>query len=118
MSLGEETVLAMVQNQCYYFGIGAPPILAYFCGDWDVHWGYEVLTHGHLSYHKGVFFEVGAAFLVVLQGSQKEDHHLGVPYKRHMPINCNSLWKNIPAHLVWWVAWRSCNRNNVEPRCL
>ena len=29
--------------------IGAPPILVYFSGDWDVHWGYGLLTHGHFS---------------------------------------------------------------------
>ena len=23
-----------------HFGVGAPPILVYFSGDWDVHWGY------------------------------------------------------------------------------
>ena len=23
-------------------GIGAPPILVYFSGDWDVHWGYDL----------------------------------------------------------------------------
>ena len=28
------------------FWIGAPPILVYFSGDWDVHWEYGVLTHG------------------------------------------------------------------------
>ena len=39
----------MVQNQWYHFGIGAPPILVYFTGDWDVHWGYGVLTHGHIG---------------------------------------------------------------------
>ena len=22
----------------------------YFCGDWDVHWGYRFLTHGHMSF--------------------------------------------------------------------
>ena len=21
----------------------------YFSGDWDVHWGYGILTHGHLK---------------------------------------------------------------------
>ena len=31
-----------------HIGIGAPPILVYFSGDWDVHWGYGVLTHGHM----------------------------------------------------------------------
>ena len=27
------------QNQWYHFGVGAPPILVYFSGDWDIHWG-------------------------------------------------------------------------------
>ena len=31
----------------HHFGVGAPPILVCFSGDWDVHWGYGVLTHGH-----------------------------------------------------------------------
>ena len=41
--------MAMVQNQWYHFGIGAPPILVYFGGDWGVHWQYEVLTLGHMA---------------------------------------------------------------------
>ena len=32
----------------YHFGIGAP-ILVDFSGDWDVHWGYGLLTHGHTT---------------------------------------------------------------------
>ena len=40
--------MAMVQSHWHHFGIGALPILAYFGGDWDVHWGYRVLTHGHM----------------------------------------------------------------------
>ena len=40
--------MAMVQNQWYHFGIGAPPILVYFRRDWDAHRGYGVLTHGHM----------------------------------------------------------------------
>ena len=28
----------MGQNQWCNFGVGAPPILVYFCGDWDVDW--------------------------------------------------------------------------------
>ena len=39
--------LAVGQNQWYHFGVGAPLILVYFSGDWDVHWGYGILTHGH-----------------------------------------------------------------------
>ena len=31
-----------------HFGVGAP-ILVYFSGDWDVHWGYGILTHGQLK---------------------------------------------------------------------
>ena len=34
--------MAVGQNQWYHFGIGAPPILIYFNGDWDVHWGYDL----------------------------------------------------------------------------
>ena len=45
--------LAMVQNQWNHFGTGAPPILVYFSGDWDVHWGYGVLTHGQFSFGRG-----------------------------------------------------------------
>ena len=41
--------MAVGQNQWYHFGIGAPPILVYFSGGWDVHWGYGLLTHGHVS---------------------------------------------------------------------
>ena len=40
--------VAVGQNQWYHFGVGAPPILVYFSGDWDVHWGCEILTHGHV----------------------------------------------------------------------
>ena len=29
-----------------HFGVGASPILVYFSGDWDVRWGYGILTHG------------------------------------------------------------------------
>ena len=41
------------QHQLYHFGLGAPPILVYFSGDWDVHWGYGLLTHSHMSYQNG-----------------------------------------------------------------
>ena len=46
----EATHEAVGQNQWYHFGVGAPPILVYFSGDWDVHWGYDSdLTHGQES---------------------------------------------------------------------
>ena len=34
--------IAVGQNQWYHFGVGPPPILVYFSGDWDVHWGYNL----------------------------------------------------------------------------
>ena len=43
-----ERDVAVGQNQWYHFGVGAPPILVYFSGDWDVHWVYGVLTHGRM----------------------------------------------------------------------
>ena len=41
--------MAVGQNQWYHFGVGAPPILVFFSGDWDVDWGYGILTHGHIA---------------------------------------------------------------------
>ena len=40
--------VAVGQNQWHHFGVSAPPMLVYFGGDWDVHWGYGILTHGHV----------------------------------------------------------------------
>ena len=31
-------MLAVGQNQWYHFGVGAPPVLVNFSGDWEVHW--------------------------------------------------------------------------------
>ena len=36
-------------NGNYHFGVGAPPILIYFSGDWDVHCGYDLgFDPGHI----------------------------------------------------------------------
>ena len=32
-----ETHVAVGQHQWYHFGVGAPPVLVYVSGDWDVH---------------------------------------------------------------------------------
>ena len=35
------------------FWVGAAPILVFFSsGDWDVHWGYDLLTHGHMAFRQ------------------------------------------------------------------
>ena len=43
---GHQSHLAVGQNQWYHFGVGAPPSLVYFSGDfsgdWDVHWGSDL----------------------------------------------------------------------------
>ena len=44
--------VAVGQNQWYHFGVGAPPVLVYFSGDWHVHWGYGLVTHGHVGFVK------------------------------------------------------------------
>ena len=38
-----------------HFGVGTPPIFVFFSGDWDVHWGCRLLTHGHM----GLFLKTG-----------------------------------------------------------
>ena len=65
--------MAMVQNQWYHFGIGAPPILIYLSGDWDVHRGsLWVLTHGNHMFPRA-FLRPGAAPLPgKLGGVQKK----------------------------------------------
>ena len=41
--------MAVGQNKWYHFGVGAPPILVFFSGDWDVHWECGILTHGQMA---------------------------------------------------------------------
>ena len=68
--------MAMGRNQWYHFGVGAPPILVYFSGDWDVHWGYGVLTHGQMEKHGDGFLD-GTPFWTAFSGSQRETAHFG-----------------------------------------
>ena len=42
--------VAVGQHQWCHVGVGAPPILVYFSGDWDVHSGYGILTYGHVAF--------------------------------------------------------------------
>ena len=43
------TYMALGQINGTHLGVGAPPILVYFSGAWDVHWGYGLLTHVHMQ---------------------------------------------------------------------
>ena len=47
--LGPPTKDMAVVVKTLMVGAGAPLILVYFCRDWDVHWGYRCLTHGHMG---------------------------------------------------------------------
>ena len=68
--------MAVGQNKWYHFEVGAPPILVYLSGDWDVHWGYGILTHGPGPV---LVFEEGYPIMVVLKGHQEETRQLGGP---------------------------------------
>ena len=49
------TQMAVGQNQWYRFGVGAPPILVHFSGDWDVHWQVSLhYTPDHCLVNGGV----------------------------------------------------------------
>ena len=49
--------MAVGQHQWYHFGVGAPPILVIFSG----HWGYGLLSHGHMVFVFFFFFWATAA---------------------------------------------------------
>ena len=75
-----------VQNQWYHFGIGAPPILVYFSGDWDVHWGYGVLTHGRVVFglhNAGLVFD-GMVFLS--EGGHAVSDSWMLPCRKPVPL--------------------------------
>ena len=54
------------------------PFLVYLSGDWDVHWGYGILTHGHLSCAIGSTFW-SSLFGTFLQSKWKFNRHLVFP---------------------------------------
>ena len=60
--------MAVGQHQWYRFGVGAPPIFVQFSRDWDVHWGYGILTHGHMG---GCFLRVPPVFLGLVQSERQ-----------------------------------------------
>ena len=59
LDIGEAFVrMKMAMGQHQYQWYGAPPILVYFSGDWDVHWGYGVLTHSHIYIYMYTYIHV------------------------------------------------------------
>ena len=78
----------MGENQWYHFGVGVPPISVYSSEDWDVHWGYGILTHGPLNMAQERLLalspapspgrKVGGAAEVFLEGREGAVHHLAL----------------------------------------
>ena len=74
--------MAVGQNQWYHFGVGAPPILVYFSGDWDVHWGYGLFTHGHVVQKQ----RASCRFLSPLFGQENTEARLAYPQISHVNL--------------------------------
>ena len=55
-------------------GVGAPPILVDFLGDWDVHWGYNLdFAHDHTVF--GVTPRLGRGFFLAQRPWQEAPRH-------------------------------------------
>ena len=68
------------QNQWYYFGVGAPPILVYSSGDWDVHWGYgDVDPWPHGSALTTIFIPIGFDYSAAARPGGSSDPPGGQP---------------------------------------
>ena len=72
-----------------HFGVGAPPILVYFSGDWDVHWGYGLLTHSQV-----VWSRIHGLVGVVSQFSTKTRVQIP-PTQTHQSRLATSTWPNV-----------------------
>ena len=62
-AMQKKTVVGVSQSQWHHFGwqVSLPPILEpFFSGDWDVHWGYGLLTHGHMAMGHNLWLHFGA----------------------------------------------------------
>ena len=71
--------MAVGQSNGAILGLGAPSILVYVSGDWDVHWGYGLLTYGHMS--RGAKAEVRVGDTEINPPPGRHPHHetSGVP---------------------------------------
>ena len=85
-----------------------PPILVYFSGDWDVHWGYGILTHGHMWTDHFAYVAIWNALLASPGVFVRPDiRNAGVE---------PSPFFSIPAAL-WSFAWISFPVQRSEPVC-
>ena len=95
--------MAVGQKQWYHFGVGAPPILVYFTGDWDVHWGYGILTHGHMRKSKHF-----------LKGAGNEAKDSWPPLNHDRSLTVRRLMRLEQASGSYSVAETSCNKLKIR----
>ena len=81
--------MAVGQTSWYHFGV-----LVYFSGDWDVHWGYGLVTHGHMAGFTLVSLTLGPGNKQVPLGADIWSTHL-----RRVQVRSCSGGLGPP---VWW----------------
>ena len=64
-----------------YFDLGQNQWYHSFSGDWDVHWGYGLLTHGQIGL--GHFFGAGTERFLVLSTRAQAPVFGGDPFLTH-----------------------------------
>ena len=96
----KDSHMAVGQNRWYHFGVGAP-----FSGDWDVHWGYGIWTHGHTRNISN------PEYLSSPQpsGTGAEVQRVQAPGLRELPPDAA-----LPA--AWLAALRACRREGPRAR--
>ena len=70
--------LAVGQNQWYHFGVGAPPILVYVSGHWDIHQKYDLGFDPQPFLAKLSFLKTGERLQVSFLVSLKHPHEVRV----------------------------------------
>ena len=83
--------MAVGQNQWWHFGVGAPPILVYVSGDWDVLWGYGLWTHGYMWLLSPVGFKDNLSLLeicVFLLGDSRKGSQTSDRFGRMTTFSC------------------------------
>ena len=105
--------MAVAQNQWYHFGVGASPILVYFSGDSDFHWGYGLLTHGHIMGNPShwVGSSTGCLSWLLLSVAMLSLYRLSLPCVVSRVSYC---WL-VACLLVIWVLRPEPERERSEP---
>ena len=99
--------MAVGQNQWYHFGVVAPPIPV-DSGDWDVHWGYGILTHGNDFCHQRL--EPAS------QTSRRRASSLGAAllfFPGPIPSTYGVKLHGIPSHQLKWICKKTLSERKL-----